>query len=293
MRWLITGAGGQLGQAFSNFLIKSPDSYKAFSRSQVDVLKTRNLIQLLSKEKPDIVLNCAAWTNVDLAEDNVLDVFEANVLGAYNLAVACLESGVKLIHLSTDYVFSGDQNSPIAEGSRKSPISIYGKSKSIAEDIILELLPETGFIVRTSWLYSRWGNNFAKSILYKLRTQETGSLIHVVSDQIGQPTCATELSHQLHLLGHGNLPAGIYHATNNGAVSWHGFALKIQELSGIIDKNIVGIKSSEWPSKVKRPTFSVLSNSRLEQTGLYCMSNWQQALVNELPHLIQSVNGGR
>lgn len=292
MKWIVTGAGGQLGQAFSNLLEKSTDDHKAFSRSELDVLNATQLLKVISREKPDIILNCAAWTNVDLAEQNVLSANNVNVLGTYNLAVACLKSGSRLIHLSTDYVFDGKQGTPLRENSKKSPISAYGKSKSIGEDIVMDLLPYTGLVVRTSWLYSRWGKNFVKTILHKLHSQEKGSLIHVVTDQIGQPTCATELSNQLHLLGHKNVPAGIYHATNIGGVSWYEFALKIQELSGINNKLIVGINSSELPSKVKRPTFSELSNSKIEQMGLHCMSNWQQALEDEMPFIILNMNEG-
>jgi len=290
MKWLVTGAGGQLGQAFSSLLVNSADDFNAFSKSELDVLNLSELLKVISREKPDVILNCAAWTNVDLAEQDVLSAYNVNVLGTYNLAVACLESGSRLIHLSTDYVFDGKQGTPLRENSKKSPISVYGKSKSIAEDIVMDLLPDTGVVVRTSWLYSRWGKNFVKTILHKLRTQEKGSLIQVVNDQMGQPTCATELSNQLYLMGHENVPAGIYHATNSGRVSWHEFALKIQELSCINDKIIVGIKSSESTSKVKRPIYSELSNSKIEQLGLNCMSNWQQALEDEMPFIILNMN---
>lgn len=288
MKWLIIGAGGQLGQAFRHQSLNMLEDHKAFSRSELDLLNFANLLGVLSKEKPDIILNCAAWTNVELAEENLLSAYDVNVLGTYNLAKACYETGARLIHISTDYVFDGKHIAPITEKSYKNPISAYGKSKSIAEDIVLSLLPESGLVVRTSWLYSRWGNNFAKTILNKLYLQESGSIIHVVNDQIGQPTSATELSNLLYLLGHRNLPGGIYHATNSGGASWFEFAVKIQELSGITDKNIVGIKSSDLPSKITRPAFSVLSNSKIERLGLNCMSNWKQALEDEMPHIIDS-----
>jgi dTDP-4-dehydrorhamnose reductase len=290
MKWLITGAGGQLGQAFRHQSINWLDDHKAFSHSELDLLNPSNLLEVLSREKPDVILNCAAWTNVELAEENVSSAYDVNVMGTYNLAMACFETGVRLLHISTDYVFDGKQISPIMENSCKNPISAYGKSKSIAEDIVLGLLPESGLVVRTSWLYSRWGNNFAKTILNKLHSQESGSLIHVVNDQIGQPTSATELSNLLYLLGHRSDPGGVYHASNSGGVSWYEFAMKIQELSGITDKIIVGIESSDLPSKVSRPAFSELSNSKIQQLGLDCMSNWKQALEDEMPHIIDSRN---
>ena len=286
MKWVIVGGGGQLGQALSTFLDESTDTYTSLSKFQLDITNRSRLMELLVSEKPDIVINAAAWTNVDSAEERASSVFEINVKGTYNLAICCLELGITLVQLSTDYVFGGNQTQPIEEDARKFPLSVYGRSKAIAEDIVLGVLPETGIIVRTSWLYSRWGTNFAKTILDKLATLEKGTVVSVVNDQIGQPTSASELSQQLHTIGHNRVPAGIYHATNSGAVSWCEFALKIQELSGMDQVLIAGVKSEGWPAKAKRPSFSVLSNSKLELLGLNSMSNWERALEIEMPYLI-------
>jgi len=275
-RWLITGAGGQLGSEFANLFDADPEVY-AFNSSELDVTNSETLKNTIDSVRPSHILNCAAWTNVEKAEINHAEVMEINAYAVGNLASISKRLGIHLTHFSTDYVFDGQKESPYETDDSINPLSNYGLSKSIGEDAIRDIYPEGALIIRTSWLYSRYGSNFLKTMLRLEQERET---ISVIQDQVGQPTSAADLaSFILRILRDRDL-VGIFHASNSGSASWYEFACEIFRLKGKDPARILPIKSSEYPQVAKRPQFSVLSLSKWRSVGVDPMQSWQEALFD-------------
>ena len=273
-RWLITGAGGQLGREFVD-LFAGADEFYAFKSSELDITKSISLENAISSLKPTHILNCAAWTNVEKAEDNYSEVFEVNAYGVGNLASIAKKLGIHLTHFSTDYVFDGLKKTPYETDDLKNPVSVYGLSKSHGEDAINNSNPEGTLIIRTSWLYSVYGSNFVKTIL---RLEQERESISVIDDQVGQPTSAADLANfVVKILSQREL-TGTFHASNSGSASWYDFARTIFELNGKDPSRILPIKSSEYPQSAKRPTYSVLNLDKLRSLGIHPMQSWQDAL---------------
>lgn len=273
-KWLITGAGGQLGQEFANLFENAVEFY-AFNSSELDVTDNNSIENAINLVKPTHILNCAAWTNVEKAEDNHSEVFRVNVHGVWNLASLAKKLGIHLTHFSTDYVFDGQKRTPYETHDLKNPLSVYGLSKSRGEDAINDVNPDGTLIIRTSWLYSAHGSNFVKTILRLEQERET---ISVVDDQIGQPTSATDLANfVIKILGQRDL-TGTYHACNSGSASWYEFAKTILELNGKDPFRVLPIKSSEYPQTAKRPSYSVLNLEKWRAVGIDPMQSWQNAL---------------
>ena len=284
MKIMITGCKGQLGNELQR-IIKTGKSEIGNAPKEIidasilpvdiDELDITNLSAVESfvlKNKPDVIINSAAMTNVDGCETMQDVAFKVNAVGVRNLSMAAKKIGAKLIHVSTDYVFAGDANKPYIEWDTVNPKSAYGASKALGEKYALEFNDKT-FIVRTSWLYGYIGKNFVKTVRRVIR--ERGA-ITVVNDQIGNPTNANDLAHHILKLALTD-EYGIYHCTGNGECSWYDFAVKIAEYSGF-GEVVKPCTTEEYPTPTKRPAYSSLRNLALECSIGDEMRDWQVAL---------------
>jgi dTDP-4-dehydrorhamnose reductase len=287
MTWLITGVSGQLGIAVSQELDDQGLFYNACSSKDLNITEGPVVGEFVSVLSPKLIINCAAWTDVDGAETNELQAHRVNGEGAENLALAAKNCGAKLIHISTDYVFSGESNSPWQTSDAVNPQSAYGRSKAAGESRVLKNYPTNSSIVRTAWLYSPWGKNFAKTMT--LLAIKGVSEVRVVNDQMGQPTSAIDLAQQLVEFSLSNSPAGIYHGTNSGQATWFEFAQEIFKLVGANTNRVVPVSSSEYPRAAKRPQYSVLGHESWAKTTIQPMRNWRIALEEAMPSIISVV----
>lgn len=276
-RWLVVGAGGMLGRDLSALLTAEELDYSALTRAELDL--TDGAAVKASVAGYDVVVNAAAWTDVDGAETHEAEASAINGQAVRNLALACADSGARLLSLSTDYVFPGDATEPIAEDAPTAPINAYGRGKLIGEQAVLELLPETGYLVRTAWLYGRHGKNFVATILNAAGQRE---FLDVVDDQQGQPTSTPALSRQLLALGRaahtGRAPAGVYHGTCSGRTTWFGLARAAFELSGLDPERVRPTTSEKFVRPAPRPAYSVLGHGRWAEAGLAPMPDWHETL---------------
>jgi dTDP-4-dehydrorhamnose reductase len=287
MTWLITGGSGQLGIAVSQELGEQGFVFNAWSSKDLDITQAQIVRDFVSELSPKVIINCAAWTDVDGAETNELQASRVNGDGAENLAVAAKNCGARLIHVSTDYVFSGVSKSPWQVDDAINPQSAYGRTKAAGESRVFATHPSNSSIVRTAWLYSPWGKNFAKTMT-RLAINGEGE-VPVVSDQMGQPTSATDLAKQLVELSLSNSPAAIYHGTNSGQATWFEFAQEIFKLAGADTNRLVPVSSSEYPRPAKRPSYSVLSHEGWTKTTVQPMRDWRIALEEAMPAIISAV----
>jgi dTDP-4-dehydrorhamnose reductase len=287
MTWLIIGGSGQLGIAVSEELGQRGIAFKAWGRQELDITKESFVRDLIGALAPKVIINCAAWTDVDGAEDNEDLAILVNSQGVENLAKAAKACGAKLVHISTDYVFSGHSDEPWKETDLKQPLSAYGRSKASGEDKALVFYSHGTYIIRTAWLYSAWGKNFVKIIARK--ALENGP-VKVVNDQYGQPTSATELANRIIELLLSSAKPGIYHVTNSGKASWFDFAQEIYRLLGKQDSLVEPVSSDVFVRPAPRPSNSTLSNESLSAAGLHPMSNWKSALKEAMPSIILQIN---
>lgn len=283
---LITGANGQLGNEMRIQSLKSTENVYHFTDvRELDITRIDDIRQYVTERNINIIVNCAAYTNVDKAED---DEFTANLLNnkaVRNLAVVSKEFGILLIHISTDYVFGGTGNSPYQENEPTNSLGIYGKTKLTGEQSVKEIGCDY-LIFRTAWFYSSFGNNFVKTM--RRLTYEKDSL-KVVFDQIGTPTYAADLANLIFRIIEEEMykqHLGIYHFSNEGVCSWYDFAKEIACLSGN-DCDIQPCHSSEFPSKVKRPAFSVLDKTKVRIDFAYDIPYWKDSLVKCINELNQ------
>jgi len=290
MTWLITGGSGQLGVAVSEELGNRGIFFHAWGSQDLDITQGPIVRDLVSQLSPKVIINCAAWTDVDGAETNELQAARVNRDGVENLAYAAKKWGAKLIHISTDYVFSGESKSPWQVGDAINPQSAYGRTKAEGEDRARATFPERTSIVRTAWLYSPWGKNFAKTMT-RLAIKGDGD-VRVVNNQLGQPTFAADLAKQLVELGLSNSPAGVYHGTNSGEATWCEFAQEIFKLVGADTNRIVPVSSNEFQRPAKRPEYSVLGHDAWANTTLHPLRNWRIALEEAMPAIISAINEG-
>lgn len=284
MKLLITGAKGQLGTQLMNILKNMKSElgpiHSAYENVEVvgidiedlDISNLNEVREYLNKVKPNVIINAAAYTNVDGCEANIDLAFKANSIGPRNLAIVSEELGAKLVHISTDYVFSGVGTVPYKEYDLTNPQSVYGKSKLQGEEYVKQFSSKH-FIVRTAWLYGYIGNNFVKTIMKAAR--EKGKL-EVVDDQRGNPTNAEDLAHHLLKLALSE-QYGIYHCTGTGECSWYDFAVKIVEFANI-NCTVSPTKSDKINRAAKRPAFSSLDNMMLRCTVGDEMRHWEDAL---------------
>jgi dTDP-4-dehydrorhamnose reductase len=287
MKCLITGGSGQLGIALSEELDSRGLVFTAFSSKDVDITQGPVVRDLVSQVSPTVIINCAAWTDVDAAETKEALASRVNRDGAEYIALAAKNCGAKLIHISTDYVFSGHSETPWQIADEINPQSAYGRTKADGEELVLRTYPENSTIVRTAWLYSPWGKNFAKTMT-RLALNGDGE-VRVVNDQIGQPTSATDLAWQLVELSLSSSPSGIYHGTNSGQATWFDFAQEIFKLSGSDVNRVIPVSSSEYQRPAKRPSYSVLSHESWAKTTIKSMRDWRIALAEAMPAIISTV----
>jgi dTDP-4-dehydrorhamnose reductase len=286
MKWAITGGSGQLSRSLVDLLDKEGVPYIAWSHKDLDVADDSS-ISVIKEISPDLLINCAAWTNVDAAEEFPEKATRVNQVGPRNMARAAKELKIPLIHISTDYVFSGQSRQPWSTDSKTEPMSTYGLSKLLGEKEISKNLDANFYILRTAWLYSPYSRNFSKTILKKALTSKDS--INVVNDQIGQPTTTKSLAEQIFKVAKSHVPSGIYHATNTGQASWWDFACEIFALAGEDVERVRPSNSEDFPSKVKRPKYSVLDQSAWSKVGMETMPEWREALKEVFPEIRNAV----
>lgn len=263
-----------------NFMNKEDIILNKVNSKELDITYKDSVLEFIYKFKPNVVINCAAYTNVDKAEEDYERAFQVNALGPRNLAIASEAVGAKLVHISTDYVFDGKgimqdgKVIPYREYDIPNPINAYGKTKLLGENYVREFCSKY-FIIRTSWLYGENGINFVKTIIKIAKEKEK---LQVVNDQVGNPTNASDLvRHVLELAF--TEEYGIYHCTGNGVASWYDFACKIIEYSGI-NCTIEPVTSQQFARKAERPSYSCLDNMMLRSTIGDNMRNWEEALYD-------------
>jgi dTDP-4-dehydrorhamnose reductase len=290
IKWMILGGDGQLGRAMAAELSRLGSQFVSLNHAQLDITNQKEIEWCVAKELPDVVVNTASWTNVDLAESKEGEAELVNAQGVKFLATECKAIKAKFVQVSTDYVFSGNATSPWRENASRSPISAYGRTKSAGEEFALGVYPEGAYIVRTAWLYSPWGKNFVRTML-KIALEDSKN-VEVVTDQVGQPTLANDLALHIHKMFSLSARPGVYHGTNSGQASRFELVQKIFALVGADPKRIVAVDSSRFPSSAKRPGYSVLGHDRWLDEGLDPMRNWQDALEDALPAILKEINQG-
>lgn len=275
MKILIIGAKGQLGTDCCSLFGKE-HSVLGCDIPVLDISKTEEVESYIGKEKPDVILNCAAYTAVDLCEKEIDLCWKVNAEGPKNLAIAAQKNGSRLIHISTDYVFDGTKPVPhsYSEDDPTNPLSQYGKSKLAGERYVLDCA-ENSIILRTAWLYSAYGKNFLKTML-RLTLMAPDQERKVVNDQFGSLTWSFTLAQQIQKLLSTDL-TGIMHATANGYSTWYEAACYFLEGLGL-KHNFRPCSTAQYPTPAHRPANSILANTRLEQEGLSCFVSWQQDL---------------
>lgn len=276
---LVTGAFGQLGQALQFIASDYSDCQFIFtSSSDLDISEENEVTHFFENNKVDYCINAAAYTAVDKAETETEQANKINVLGAKYLAIACQNFGATLLHLSTDFVFDGAANQPYLETDTTNPINAYGKTKLYGELEIIKNL-ENYYIVRTSWVYSQFGNNFMKTMLRLANEKDS---LSIVADQIGTPTNAVDLAKALLSIIANNQPSyGIYNFSNEGTASWYDFAKEIFRINNV-NIDLKAIPSEEFPTPAIRPKYSVLDKSKIKDTFGLQIKTWQESLLQTL-----------
>jgi dTDP-4-dehydrorhamnose reductase len=294
-KWLVTGGSGMLGRDLAAVLSAEADiDLTAASRSDLDITDPAAVRAAVAGR--DVVVNTAAWTDVDGAEADEAGAVAVNGTGAANVAAACAESGAVMLHLSTDYVFSGDAATAYPEDAPLAPVSAYGRSKAAGETAVRTILPDRGFVVRTAWLYGEHGRNFVAAILHAAADRET---LDVVNDARGQPTWSYPLAGQLVALGRaaarGQAPPGAYHGTASGSTTWYGLARAAFELSGLDPDRIRPVTSDRFPRPAPRPAFSVLGHAGWANAGIPPLADWRRTLKDALrrPSFTELQRGAR
>lgn len=290
-RWLVTGAGGMLGRDLTDVLRALPGSaVTGATRAALDITDAAAADAAVAGH--DVVVNAAGWTDVDGAETHEAAAALANAQGVRHLAAACARHGAVLLQVSTDYVFAGDAARPYPEDAPTAPLNAYGRGKFAGERAVLGLLPDRGFVVRTAWMYGAHGRNFVGTMLALADQRDT---IDVVDDQVGQPTWARALAVRLAALGRaalaGAAPAGVYHGTAGGQVSWYGLARAVFELSGLDPERVRPTTSDRFPRPARRPAYSVLGHDGWGRAGLPPMPHWRTDLAAALPALRSAAVG--
>lgn len=285
MRIMITGGNGQLGREWVYFLNKQGVEFIALPSSDLDVTDHADVRRVLINLRPDLIINCAAYTKVDQAEDEKEKAFAVNADGVKNLADYCAEHKIKLIHFSTDYVFEGslEEKDQLPEGYPEdhptNPINVYGESKLAGEMSILNSGCDH-LIIRVSWLCGRFGHNFVKSMI---RLGKERDELKIVNDQFGSPTFAEHVVEQTWHLIEQNI-SGLYHFTSRGMITWYELAQAIFKKNGE-PVELKPISSSEFPTKAKRPAFSLLSTKKIAAIPGITLTDWQDGLHNLLANI--------
>lgn len=275
-RVLITGANGQLGRAFVSSL-KDDDAFDVYAcgHSDLDICDEKAVSQALADFDADILVNCAAYTAVDAAEDHPDQADAINRQAVAALARACRQNTVKMVHFSTDYVFDGQGRRPYRESDATAPLNVYGRSKLAGEIAALTICPDA-LIIRTAGVYAAWGHNFVRTIYGRLKDHTP---LRVVADQLMSPTEATTLADAVRdIIVSGKNASGIFNYTNSGEISWYDLAVAIARIGGFDDSTITPISTAEYPAKATRPAYSVLDTSLIRHTFGITIPEWQSVL---------------
>lgn len=279
MKVLIIGKGGQLAWELEQLAPNSSD-VTCVGIEELDITNELLVSEFINEIKPDVVINAAAYTAVDLAEKDKKTAYAVNELGVKYLAVACKKVGARVIHVSTDFVFDGESSTPYQTDTVPNPINVYGASKLAGDIALQDILPESSVIVRTAWVYSKNGNNFVKSML---RLMKEKNELGIVYDQLGSPTWAKGLAECLWRMTDNSKLTGLFHWTDAGVASWYDFAVSIQELA--IEKGLLKsaipiypIASEAYPTPAKRPAYSVLDKSNTEKLIDVKTVHWRKQL---------------
>ena len=272
---LVTGANGQLGQCLQKISSQFEEFEFIFTDSEtLDITNKEEVNDFFWQNAPDFCINAAAYTAVDLAETDIEKAFLVNADGTENLAEACAENNAQFIHVSTDYVFDGENNLAYTEEDFTNPLGVYGASKLAGDELALEVNP-CSVILRTSWVYSEFGKNFVKTMLNLFATKEE---LSIVADQFGQPTNANDLAEAImKIIKSEKITPGIFNFSNLGRISWFDFAEKIAELSKAKIK-LNAIETSQYPTPAKRPKNSVLDLDKISKTYAIQLKPWEKSL---------------
>ena len=292
MNILVTGGNGQLGNSLKTIIRDTPsDNYFFTDIDTLDITDRNAVRKMIRDTKADVIVNCAAYTNVDLAEDNypAAEILNASAPGILAEEISACEGHI--IHISTDYVFGGDiVNTPLDEETPLNPLGVYGITKRDGEEKVRKAAEKNHTVIRTAWLYSEYGKNFLKTILNLLDTKKS---INVVYDQVGSPTYARDLAMSVvNIISTRRYRSnpGTYHFSDAGVCSWFDFAKAISEISGKRDCSISPCLSSEYPSNVKRPPYSVLSKKKISGTFGIDIPYWRDSLRICVNNIIKSDN---
>jgi dTDP-4-dehydrorhamnose reductase len=293
MKILVTGKNGQLGQSIKRLLDEkcfanlSSFSFIFTGREELNLETLESIQSYFVRNDIDIIINCAAYTKVDQAEEDQIKANLINNNAVRELAKISKKSKIKLIHISTDFVFNGHKKEPYTEDDKTSPINIYGKTKLAGELAIISTMPFNSIIIRTGWVYSEFGNNFVKTILNLATKSNT---LDIVSDQIGTPTYAYDLANLiLQIVGSKSFlenekPTSIFHYSNEGKSSWYEFAKEVISISGI-NCHLNPINTEDYPLPAKRPKYSILSKKKISQEYALSIPHWKNALKDCLKNL--------
>ena len=275
---MVTGASGQLGRCLSELAKLTEWNWTFTTRQQLDLTNFTDVTTFIRDNQPDIIINTAAYTQVDQAENESELAFNVNQQGVGNLVKSTEDNQTKIIHISTDYVFEGKGIKPYEEIDMVKPQSVYGRSKAAGEKILLNKIKDKSYIIRTSWLYSEYGQNFVKTML---RLGSERQEISVVNDQLGMPTYAGDLAQgiirMIENIEFKNAPSGIYNFANKNITSWFYFATEIMKLAGL-ECVVHPITTSQFPTLAKRPVFSALNTDKFESIFTFAIRSWEDAL---------------
>ena len=278
-RWLVTGAGGMLGQDLVAALGTAPGAPEVTAAGHDSLDVTDPDACLAAVADHDLVVNAAAWTGVDDAESHEARAFAVNAVGAANMARACSAAGARMVQISTDYVFAGDASGANAEDGPLAPRSAYGRTKAAGEWAVQALCPRS-WVVRTAWLYGANGPNFVRTMARLAAERDT---VSVVDDQRGQPTWTVDLAHAIVALVQAEAPAGTYHGTSAGETTWFGFAQAIFAELGLDPARVMATTTDAFPRPAPRPACSVLGHEAWRRAGLDPLPPWRESLTRALP----------
>jgi dTDP-4-dehydrorhamnose reductase len=288
-RWLVVGSGGMLGQDLVATLAAEGGDVTGLTRRDLDITDGAAVRAAVRAARPDVVVNCAAWTAVDDAETHEDQAYQVNATGAAYLAEACAAGHgggqTRLVHISTDYVFAGDARTPYAEHAPVAPRTAYGRSKLAGERAVLRLLPAAGCVVRTAWLYGAHGSNFVATMIRLERERPT---VDVVDDQRGQPTWTADVARQVVALVRSGGAAGVFHATSSGEATWYDLAREVFTLLGADPDRVRATSSAAFVRPAPRPAYSVLGHDGWARVGVEPIGDWRHALRRAFPALARA-----
>ena len=273
---IVTGANGQLGSEFKFLATENINfTFTFLSRTDLDIADADAVSNLLKENEVDFLINCAAYTAVDKAESEKEQAYLINAQAAGILAKACIENNCKFIHLSTDFIFDGTSSTPLLEDDKTNPLSVYGASKLAGEIAVLDANADA-LIIRTSWVYSSFGNNFVKTILKLCKERES---LNIIFDQTGTPTYARDLARAiLTIIQQPEWKADVYNYSNEGVASWYDFAIAIRDIAKL-KTAILPIETAQYPTPATRPKYSVLNKKKIKETFPISIPYWRESLI--------------